>query len=337
VARGIVWSIGAYQDSVPGDPAAIRIVGGNVKTAIVGKSLATRLRVLVTDVFGNPVAGAVVTFMAPTQGPGGTFGGKTTVSVITSANGVAAASFTANTQAGAFTVTAATPGVAAPVSFRVTNVPGAPAQVLTVVGTPQSATVNQPYTTAFKVKVTDSLGNPLSGVTVTFLAPASGPSGSFAGSTTVSTDTTGLATAPAFTANTKAGSFTVTASVHSVGSALFKLTNVAASAAKITPVAGTPQSTKVGTNFTTALVAQVTDSFNNPISGLLVTFTIHPDAGTGASGTFNGNLTATATTTATGKATAPLIKANAKPGSFSVTATVSGVVTSATFDLTNNA
>jgi len=55
-----------------------------------------------------------------------------------------------------------------------------------------------------------------SGVTVTFTGPSSGARGTFAGGTTTATATTnssGVATAPTFTANGTTGTYTVTATV----------------------------------------------------------------------------------------------------------------------------
>jgi hypothetical protein len=64
---------------------------------------------------------------------------------------------------------------------------------------------------------------------VTFTAPANGASGTFPGSVKTApaaTDASGIATAPAFTANGTVGSYNVTASVAGVGTpASFSLTN----------------------------------------------------------------------------------------------------------------
>jgi hypothetical protein len=71
-------------------------------------------------------------------------------------------------------------------------------------------------------------GNPVSGATVTFTAPGSGASATFAGqaSATALTNSSGVATAPALTANSQAGSYTVTATVSGATSpANFNLTN----------------------------------------------------------------------------------------------------------------
>ena len=65
------------------------------------------------------------------------------------------------------------------------------------------------------MKVVDSAGNPLQGISITFQGPTSGASGAFATSATVLTNQNGIATAPIFTANAVAGSFNVSASLTS--------------------------------------------------------------------------------------------------------------------------
>jgi hypothetical protein len=82
----------------------------------------------------------------------------------------------------------------------------------------------------------------------------------------------------------------------------------------------------------------VKDANNNPLGGVTVTFTAPASgaSGTFASGTFAGGTTATATTNGSGLATAPTFTANGTTGSYTVTATVSGVATPAAFNLTNN-
>lgn len=83
----------------------------------------------------------------------------------------------------------------------------------------QVTPVNTAFATPFEVVVKDFTGNPLSGATVMFSAPGSGPSGSFGGSSTatVVTNSSGAAVAPALTANGQAGGYAVTASVTGAG------------------------------------------------------------------------------------------------------------------------
>src|SRR5205823_4103334 len=104
-----------------------------------------------------------------------------------------------------------------------------PASITATAGTPQSTSVNTSFGTALAATVKDSSNNPVSGMTVTFTAPGTGASGTYAGGSTTATATTnatGVATASTFTANGTAGSYTVTATVSGVGTpANFSLTN----------------------------------------------------------------------------------------------------------------
>jgi protocatechuate 3,4-dioxygenase beta subunit len=112
-------------------------------------------------------------------------------------------------------------------TFTLTVNPGGPAAVTVAAGSGQSATVSSTFATALAAKVTDTYGNPLAGVTVTFTAPASGPSGSFAGNVnTAVTNAAGVATAPAFSANGTAGTYAVLGAVANVATpAMFAMTN----------------------------------------------------------------------------------------------------------------
>lgn len=97
----------------------------------------------------------------------------------------------------------------------------------------QSATVSTAFASPLVATVTTN-GSADSGVTVTFTAPSSGASGTFANGAT-DTETTGsdgTATSSVFTANATAGAYTVTASTTgATSSASFSLTNNAATAA----------------------------------------------------------------------------------------------------------
>jgi adhesin/invasin len=84
-------------------------------------------------------------------------------------------------------------------------------------------------------QVTDAHGKQVAGITVAFELPA-GASGPFSGSPDVVTDARGIATAPALTANTKAGTFTVSAWVAGVNTpATFTVSNSAGFSAPLQP------------------------------------------------------------------------------------------------------
>lgn len=205
-------------------------------------------------------------------------------------------------------------------------------------GSSQSAQVGAAFSAPLVATVTSN-GSPASGVTVTFTAPTSGATGTFAGGKSTETDTTnaqGIATSSSFTADTTIGAYTVTASTSGASKSVsFNLSNTVGAAAKITATGGASQSTIVGASFGTALSATVVDVGNNPVSGVIVTFTA---PASGASGVFadSATNTTTATTNASGVATSANITANATVGGpYAVTATASGVTTPASFSLTN--
>jgi uncharacterized repeat protein (TIGR01451 family) len=119
----------------------------------------------------------------------------------------------------------------------------AASQITATAGTPQGAAVNTAFATNLQVTVKDAADVGVLGASVTFQAPASGPSGSFAspcsGTTCVVTaNASGVATAPVFTANgTVGGPYNVTATVGAVGPANFSLTNSATPPLQFVPIA----------------------------------------------------------------------------------------------------
>jgi FG-GAP repeat len=323
-----------------GPPSTVKIHGGNNQSATVGKAFATVLQALVVDAFGNPVSGASVTFAAGTHSmlPGGTFaGGKTTAVATTGATGVARApALTANTVAGTFSVEAElTSSPLVNTEFSLTNKADPPHE--RIIGQPESATVGQDYAQPLSVRVTDYYDNPIIGAALTFTAPANGPSGTFSGSRTVTviTGANGVAVAPTFTANTRAGTFLVALSIPGVRLQTVKLTNLPGPAAAVRAVAGTTQTVAINSTLRT-LAVEVTDAYANVIQGVPVTFAVQPNITTGAGGIFSGKqTTVTVTTFVNGNAIAPVLKANGKPGAFAVSASILGGTADELFTLTN--
>ncbi len=322
-----------------GPPGSITATSGGRQSATVGSTFASPLVATVKDASGNLISGASVTFSAPASGASGTFaGGGTSTTVQTSASGVATSpAFAANTTAGSYSVTATVTGAASPASFALTNTAGTPGTITATSGGNQSAKTKSAFSLALVATVKDANNNVVSGASVTFSAPTSGASGTFAegGATvTVTTNTSGVATSPVFTANATAGSYNVTAKVTGVtSSASFALTNTAGPPGNITATSGGGQSITVGGAFAKPLVATVKDANGNLVSGANVIFTA---PASGASAIFAGaGTTATVQTNASGVATSPALTANATAGSYSVTATVAGASGPASFALTN--
>ncbi len=210
-------------------------------------------------------------------------------------------------------------------------------------GTPQGAAVNTAFSDALSVSVVDAEGNPLEGVTVTFVVPGTGASTALS-QTTVVTDVGGHASVTGV-ANGTAGSYQVVASVDGVGeTAVFDLTNTASGQPPISGAApaGGDQSATVGSAFSCMLAVKVLNGAN-PAVGATVMFQA-PATGASANlddGT-NSGPTLIETTNASGVA-AVTATANATPGSYNITAVATGLTSGplatpvllATFPLTN--
>ena len=118
-------------------------------------------------------------------------------------------------------------------------------------GTPQSTIAGTAFAAPLTATVTDTTGNPVSGVPVIFSVPSSGASASLAAAM-VLTDANGIAGVTA-TANGTLGGYVVTAAAVSV-TATFNLSNVLGQPASLT-AANTPQFTPIGAVFPKPLQA----------------------------------------------------------------------------------
>ena len=114
-----------------------------------------------------------------------------------------------------------------------------PAQVVIASGNNQTAAVNSPFAQPLKAQVLTGANSPVGGVSVSFTAPNSGASGTFANSATNytgTTDNSGYVTATIFTANTTTGPYSIIATASGITTTVsFALTNtVAASSINLT-------------------------------------------------------------------------------------------------------
>jgi hypothetical protein len=204
-------------------------------------------------------------------------------------------------------------------------------------GSSQTAKVGEGFSSPLQAEVVDTAGCPVSNVDVVFVAPTSGPSATFPGAATtatVATGTNGVASAPTLTANDVSGSYSVLAEVAQTGIEVdFDLTNTTAGVANAVKISsGNDQSAKVGAQFALPLTVDVSDAYGDPVPDETVAFTVVTTNGAGA--TFvGGGSSATAQTSESGVASSPLLVAGSAVGSFTVSATVSGLSSTATFTL----
>jgi hypothetical protein len=195
-------------------------------------------------------------------------------------------------------------------------------------GAGQSATVGTAFTNPLAATVTDSYGNTKSGVSVTFSAPSSGASATFAsgGNCTsnpqtyqcvATTNASGVATSSTFTANANQGAYNVsaTASGGSNPSVNFSETNIGLLHIS-SLVTGT---TSGSTTWSGSITVTVVNSSGTAVNGVSVTGAWSPTSAASPSG---------CTTNASGQCTITPAAASFPSGQLTETWTVSNLTLS---------
>jgi hypothetical protein len=143
----------------PGPAATLIKSGGDAQLGPVGAPLTSELAVTVGDQFGNPVAGATVTWNVLSGG-----GTITPASSVSGADGVARARWTLGAQLNAQTASASVASVAT-VTFSATGQSGA---VDTITLAPATTTVALGGTRQFTATLKDAFGNTITGRTISW-------------------------------------------------------------------------------------------------------------------------------------------------------------------------
>ncbi len=144
---------------------------------------------------------------------------------------------------------------------------GGPQNIVANSATSQSATVGRLVVTPPSVLVTDVLGQPLGGQTVTF-SVVNG-NGQLSGATMV-TDLMGVAILGGWTIDTIAGLNTISATVDTLPPVLFNATGIADTAVSMIVVSGNNQLADAGMPLPTQVVVGVRDQYGNGVGGVTI-------------------------------------------------------------------
>jgi hypothetical protein len=178
---------------------------GNGQTGPVGNLLPGQLLVLITDEFGNPVAGVPVDWEAQD-------GTVDPTSSVTGADGRAGTSWTLGPSAGAQTVVASSPQLeGSRVEFTATARSGNPNSLVRVSGDGQSAAAGTELPNALVVRLVDEAGNGVPDRPVSWVVASGG------GSVAPATSTTDEAGRASTSWTVGAGANTLNAVVSGVG------------------------------------------------------------------------------------------------------------------------
>lgn len=245
-----------------GPPSILYRETGNNQTGAVGAELATKLKVKVSDQFGNVVSGATVSWSVLT-GSGSVLPESST----TDEGGFTETTATLGTTAGENSYAASLEG-ASPVNFKATGLPDAPSLIAKVSGDLQLGTVGEEVAEPLKVRVLDQYGNNVAAVSVKWEATTGGGSVSPAHT---STDVSGLVSTVA-TLGTTPGENTYTASSEGLASVIFKMTGQVGAPAKLVVVAGNGQSGLVSSVLAGKLKAKVMDQYDNLVPNVEISW-----------------------------------------------------------------
>ena len=315
-----------YMTTTPqGAAAQIRLLTpgpGGILTGAAGSTITGGVVVQVVSIAGVPIPNVGVTIGGGTGNgaPNATCNNPTGNGLLTDANGNASCDVVLNGVVGTGTFYANVGYFQNSPNFIIQIKTGPPGIVKILQGNNQSGVPGQKLPAALVVQITDTFGNILSGVPVTWSVVTPG---TVTLSSIISTsDSSGAASAIA-TLGTVAGNAQVKVTAGSV-SATFTLT-VNIPAAGLQKVSGDVQTTLINTAFPLPLVVAVFDGSAppNPVQGATVTFQV--TSGTATLGS------ASATTGANGQASTT-VAAGANSGPIVVTATTAGF--SAVFNLT---
>jgi hypothetical protein len=284
-------------------PATVTASTTDTLRAAAGTAVNTALTVTVTNKAGAPIDSAPVTFAVASGG-----GHVSSTNVTANSSGQATTTWTLGTAAGVQTLTATAGSVSA--TFTAVATATAAAAVAKLAGDGQTVAAGATVPVAPSVKVTDTFGNPVAGVLVTFNVASGG--GSVTGAL-ANTDATGVATVGSWKLGAIAGPNSMTATASGLAAVTFGAT---ASAGAVTQVAFTNTAPALAVNQTFTLTAQAKDAGNNIVQNAAFAFTSSNTA-VATVGASTGLVTAVATGSA-------VITATSGTGSAQQTINVTG-------------
>jgi adhesin/invasin len=294
-----------------GQPSEIAVVRGNRQSGTTGEPLGDSLVVRVVDRLGAPVIGAEVTWTAEV---GGSVSPATSV---TSSSGQASTQRMLGTELGTYVTTAELLGIEDAPEPAVFLASGVAARLALAVAPPAAAVAGVPLSPQPVLQLQDADGNDVAREGVAVTAQISSGDGTLAGTTTVTSDATGLVTFTDLAIGGAPGTRTVSFTADGFATASAAVAVGVGAPASIETATDDAQSAPVATAVAVPPAVLVRDANDNPLSGIPVTFRV-----TGGGGRLTG---ATPVTGADGIATVGGWTLGQKSGANTVAATLSGL------------
>lgn len=249
-----------------------------------GAVIAPPITVQVKDAFGNNIPTSDISITLSISSGTGTLSGTTMQA--TNASGLATFNNLSIDVAGSKTLRAAS-GSLAPDTSSVFTISPSNSKQLAFVQQPSNATAGATITPAVTVRLKDSLGNNVSTASVPITLTITTGTGTLSGTTTQSTNTSGLATFSDLSI-IPAGSKNLTASSGSLASTASSAFTISPGPAKQLVIIQQPASMIAGAAISPPVTVQIRDSLGNSVASTGTAITIMLSSGTGTlSGTTN--------------------------------------------------
>ncbi len=291
----------------------LKITGGANQSGTVAAKLAPISASATNPYTGQPDVGVTVNFSD--GGKGGIFNPS---SAVTDASGNVQTVYTLPTKSGTYTLTASATNFGS-VTTTATALPGTAVKIVSYGGAKQTGTVGTVLPKPIVAQARDTYNNGVSGVVIAFSVSA----GTLT-PTSATTDAKGLAST-SYQLPTKSGTYSVkaTATSPSLNTISFSETAAAGAPTSIAVNSGNNQSAPAGSTLPGSLTVIVWDQYNNLVPNASVTFS---DNGAGGSFTYANPVLTNSSGVATQIYTLPAV-----PGTYTISASVSGVTNPANF------
>ncbi len=275
-------------------PTQVSILGGNFQTAVAGTVLPVPLEVFVTGATGAPLAGVPVTFVATNVTLGGSSVGPAdagTVVLATNASGIVTIQTTLSGSPGTYEITVTVDGAPAAATFNVAATNTGIASV-TMSGDQQTGTVGQALASPLEIVIKAGNGSPVLNGLVAFLV--AGGNGTLSPSGGQLSDAAGRVTASFKLGTSSKDPQIVAAFVPGrARPLLFEAFPKADAPTKAESIRSNFNRMTLGVSVLNALWIRVTDMFDNPVAGALVSYSagsgLTVDPGLGPNGAFFPN------------------------------------------------
>ncbi len=297
-ATGLTGATSGTVNVRAGAASQLAITTQPSPTAQSGVAFGTQPAVQVQDASGNPIAQAGVTVTAAIATGGGTLGGTTTAT--TNASGVATfTNLSISGTVGDRTLSFSASGLTGATSNTISVTAGAATQLAITTQPSSTAESGVAFATQPAVQLQDASGNPVAQAGVTVTAAIASGAGTLGGTTTATTNASGVATFTNLQITGVLGDRTLSFSASGLTGATSNTVSVTAGAATQLTITTQPSdSVQSGTTFPRQPVVQLRDASGNPVAQAGVTVTAAIASG---AGTLGG--TTTATTNGSGVAT----------------------------------